>query len=225
MNNAIELKKLCLNYKDRTILQDVNWKIKKGSIVGIVGLSGAGKTSLMRIINGNIEHDANVAMSGEVLVFGNEADREQPSDIATVYQDPDFQIVFPNVLDEITFGMENLCFSKDKMDKRLKDITTQFAIEHLLDRNPNNLSGGEKQLVVLASILCIDSKILLLDECTSQVDDEGRKRVKKSLSDLRDKGITIILVEHNFDNLDIADEIYELKNANLQKHGVKEGIL
>lgn len=158
MSTAIEIKNLCLNYNDRIILQNVNCRIKTGSIIGITGLSGVGKTSLLRAINGNITNDANVKMSGEVLLFETKTNDEQTSIIATVHQDPDTQIVFPDVLDEIVFGMENLCFTKDEMDNRLQEIINHLAIEHLLGRNPNNLSGGEKQLVVLASILCFNLK-------------------------------------------------------------------
>jgi len=217
MDYAVELKNLSLNYNDRAILNNVNCAIKTGSIVGIVGLSGAGKTSLIRIINGNIKNDANVQLDGEVLVFGNRTDGYPTGTIATVYQDPDTQLVFPNVLDEITFGMENYCFTKDEMEENVHKFTNAVGISHLLGRNPNNLSGGEKQLVVLCSILCIKPKILLLDECTSQVDEDGRKIAKQTLLKLKNEGVAIVMVEHNFDNLDIADEIYELKDGNINK--------
>jgi len=224
LSNAIEIKNLCLYYNDRAILEDVNCAIEMGSIVGITGLSGAGKTSLIRAINGNIKNDANVKVNGDILLFGNCAENTPSRTVATVYQDPDTQIVFPNVLDEITFGMENYCFTRDEMDVNLKLITANLGIVHLLERNPNNLSGGEKQLVVLAAILCIQSKILLLDECISQVDEKGRRRVKQILLALKEQGITIVMIEHNYDNLEIVDEMYELKNTNLKliRSGVKK---
>lgn len=214
MKHAVELKNLCLNYNDRVILKDVNLDIETGSIVGITGLSGAGKTSLLRIINSNIKNDANVEMQGEALLFEGKYNNDECI-VATVYQDPDTQIVFPNVLDEITFGMENYGYTKNKMDENLSFFTQALGIEHMLNRNPNNLSGGEKQLVVLCAILCIQPKLLLLDECISQVDNQRRKRVKDLFVKLADLGATIIMVEHNADNLEIAQKIYELKDNHL----------
>lgn len=219
MDCAIEIKDFSLKFNDRVIFDNINKVIKKGVITGVTGLSGVGKTTLMRAINGNINNDANVQIIGQVLLYNydtkNTESIQKKRLIGTVYQDPDTQIVFPNVLDEITFGMENYCYSKEKMDRKLKWITDVLDIQHLLSRNSNKLSGGEKQLIVLASILCLEPKILLLDECISQVDEKGRERVKQVLAGLKDKDTTIIMVEHNNENLDIADEILVLENGKL----------
>ncbi len=223
MEYAVELKNICLNFKDRMILDKINFTAESGSITGIAGLSGAGKTSFIRIINGNIGNDANAKTEGEVLLFGIDTKNKENNDVtASVYQDPDTQIIFPNVTDEIVFGMENSCLKKKDMQKRLDDVSHRFGIEHLLDKNPNNLSGGEKQLVVLASVICVLPKILLLDECMSQMDKNHKAMVKDVLLELKGDGTAIIMVEHNNDNLEICDRILLIKNGGL--HPINEGI-
>jgi energy-coupling factor transport system ATP-binding protein len=134
-----------------------------------------------------------------------------------VYQDPDTQIIFSCVEDEMAFGPENLCISREDILKRIDHILELLDIQGLRYRNPNKLSGGEKQLVVLASILTLDVDIIILDEAMSQVDRQGKKRILKAIQRMKSAGKSIIMVEHTIENLSISDEILLLKEGKLQK--------
>lgn len=222
-NYSVEIKNLKFKYKNSKdyILKDVNFKMKKGEVIAITGLSGCGKTSLMYCINGIVPKRYSGDFSGEVLINGkNILELEVPevaTMIGTVFQDPDTQIVFSNVDDEIAFSSENLCVEKNEILNRIDAITKLLNIEKLRGRNPKDLSGGEKQLVVAASVLSLGINILILDECMSQVDENGKKLMKKAILKLKKEGKTIIMVEHEEDNLDIVDTVYSLHKGVLSK--------
>ncbi|GAA0177083.1 hypothetical protein SH2C18_03710 [Clostridium sediminicola] len=222
-NYPVKINNLKFKYKSSKdyILNGINLKIGKGEVIAITGLSGCGKTSLMYCINGIIPKRYNGDFSGEVLIDGkniSELEVEQVATmIGTVFQDPDTQIVFSNVEDEIAFSSENLCVEKSEILKRMDDITELLDIQRLRGRNPRDLSGGEKQLIVAASVLILGINILILDECMSQVDEKGKKLMKRAISKLKEQGKTIIMVEHEEENLDIVDKVYKLERGVLSR--------
>lgn len=201
------------------VLNGINLTINKGEIIAIVGLSGCGKSTLLNCLNGIIPNVIKGEYQGEVLLKGqNIIDMNTPeiaTILGTVFQDPDNQIIFSTVEDEMAFGPENLCVKPDDIRNRINEVTELLNITNLLKRNPNTLSGGEKQLVVLASILTLGVDILILDESMSQVDTKGRELIKDRILKMKAQGKTIIMVEHDFENLDIADKVYLLKDSKL----------
>ncbi len=216
----VKLDSVSLAYsKNRTILDNVSVGFKKGNVSAIIGESGVGKSTLLKLINGSLskedvyKYEGCTSIDGK-SVFDEKSDKRK---VGTVYQNPDNQIVFTNVEDELIFGMENYAMSKEEMDNRLDSVTTELNIKHLLERNPHELSGGEKQLVILGAILCLDIEILILDECMAQIDMDGKKLIKDTIKKLKSEGKTIIMVEHEHENLDIVDDIFVLKDMKLQK--------
>jgi len=217
---GIELNNVKFSYnKNRVILDDISLKVKQGEIIGIIGPSGEGKTTLLRLINGTFNRGDKYQLDGEIklldveiLDYGDQLYQK----VGTIYQNPDNQIIFTNVIDEIVFGMENHQYSKDLMDEKLDEILGLLDIWHLVKRNPNNLSGGEKQLIVLASILCLDVDILLLDEAFAAVDAERENLIIDVIKKLaKEKNKTIIMVEHDMSHLTIADNVYKLLEGKL----------
>ncbi len=216
----VKLDSVSLAYsKNRTILDNVSVGFKKGNVSAIIGESGVGKSTLLKLINGSLskedvyKYEGCISIDGK-SVFDEKSDKRK---VGTVYQNPDNQIVFTNVEDELIFGMENYAMSKEEMDSRLDSVTTELNMKHLLERNPHELSGGEKQLVILGAILCLDIEILILDECMAQIDMDGKKLIKDTIKKLKSEGKTIIMVEHEHENLDIVDDIFVLKDMKLQK--------
>jgi energy-coupling factor transporter ATP-binding protein EcfA2 len=211
--------------KEKPLFQDTRAVFYRGQITGIVGLSGCGKSTLLRLINGNLRIDKWPKASGKILIEGMNRDAWNPDELiqkmGTVYQDPDCQILFSHVEDEWVFGMENYQFSQEEMDARMAAVCDLLQIHHLRHRNPNELSGGEKQLVILASILCLEAEIFILDECMTQVDVEGRQLIFTALKRLKAAGKTLILVEHEEEHLQIADRVYRLQDQKLTEEREK----
>jgi len=215
-NIVLELKNVSFSYnKDREILSKANATFNKGSINGIVGLSGSGKTTLIRLINGSLIKDGSYDYLGKIKVFSKNIKSKNDINriVGTVYQDPDNQIIFTKVIDDVVFGMENYNKTVSYMDVKLKEVLELLGIDYLKLRDPNQLSGGEKQLVVLASILTLDVEILVLDECMTGVSLVSRKKVLNIIRKLKEQGKCIIMVEHDFENLTDANKIYELNQG------------
>ncbi len=218
--NVINISDLCFHYHHkRRILNHINLVVNKGETIGIIGPSGEGKTTLLRLINGSLFKEENLAVKGSIKVLNTEVENFKNLNryVGSVYQNPDNQIVFTNVVDEIVFAMENYNYSKEEMDLRLNKVITLLNIKHLIERNPNHLSGGEKQLVVLASVLCLDVQVLLLDEAFAYVDADREKEIFDLLYRLKKEGIAIVMVEHDMSHLHLADCVYRLNEGILSK--------
>jgi energy-coupling factor transporter ATP-binding protein EcfA2 len=134
-----------------------------------------------------------------VLVEGINTLERRVSDLLThvglVFQNADAQLFSNTVEEEIVFGLENLGLSPHEMDVRIKEISEMVHIENLLDRAPMSLSGGEKRLVAIASVLCLNPSLLLLDEPYANLDWEGIRRVRKVLRDIHMKGRSVVVIE------------------------------
>jgi energy-coupling factor transport system ATP-binding protein len=221
MTFSLEARNLAYRYpgSERKILDGADLAVKRGEVLAIVGLSGCGKSTLCYCLCGIIPHIYQGYMEGDVLIDGVSASGMKLPEIVTklgiVFQDPDTQLFSPTVEDEIAFGPENLCIERDEIGLRIESSISQVGMEnHRLD-SPNHLSGGQKQLVALASVLSLKPEILILDEAMAQIDAEGRKLIKKTIRSLKETGKTLVLVEHDMENLDIADRILVLKDGKL----------
>lgn len=215
----VEINNLHFKYPENksSILNGIELQIDKGEIFTIVGLSGSGKSTLCYCICGIIPHVFEGDLQGEVLIFGNSTKNMKLPTISTnvgiVFQDPDTQLFSPTVEDEVAFGPENLCVERNEIGRRISKNLELVAMEKQRYANPENLSGGEKQLIALASTLSLNPQIIIFDEVMSQIDDAGKLRIKKAIKDLKIAGKTIIMVEHDLENLNMADRVMSLKNG------------
>lgn len=157
--------------------------------VGIIGLNGSGKTTFARLINGLVKPS-----SGGVTVNGLDTvkdDRAVLSEAGFIFQNPHNQLIMPIVAEDIAFGLKNRGFSRDEIDRRMQAALSRFGIEHLARRRVHELSGGETQLVAMASVVVTDPKILILDEPTNQLDLKNRRRVATAIDDLPEDTVVI----------------------------------
>ncbi len=198
----IEIKNLTFQYKnsDKASLRDVNLTIPDGDFVGIIGTSGAGKTTLALSVNGVIPHQYPGDFYGQVLVDGMDTVDTPPArlcrSVGEVFQDIDSQMVASVVEDEILFGMENFGIDHAEIGERLERVLEDVGITSLRKREISSLSGGQKQKVAIASILALEPDIIVLDEPTGELDPESSRQVFGLLQKLnREKGITVIVVE------------------------------
>lgn len=222
MTNQIKVNNLSFSYKDNNkIIDNINLKVNKGEILAVVGLSGSGKTTLCYCLSGIIPHIYSGNLSGEVLIKGNSIlDMEMPqiaTNIGIVFQNPETQIFFPVVENELAFGPENLCIKRDEIGKRIEEVLSLLNIEDKRYVKTEHLSGGQKQLIALASVLTLKPDILIFDEVMAQIDSKGKKAIKDIILQLKQEGKTVIMVEHNLDNIEIADRKLVLKQGRLKQ--------
>ena len=198
----IEIKELTFKYSGskKNALENVSLTIEKGDFVGLIGESGAGKTTLCSCINGLIPHHYTGDFYGSVKIQGTDTFDIEPGKLAlkvgSVFQDVDSQLVSFFVEDEILFGLENFGIPKDQIEQRITAALEALEIQELRHREISTLSGGQKQKVAIAAILALETDILVLDEPTGELDPASSVQIFKLLQKLnKEKGITIVVAE------------------------------
>jgi len=187
-------------------LQDITLNIDEGDFLGIVGPSGAGKTTLCLCLAGLIPHMTRGELRGNVRVYGTDTSktslREIVRRVGIVFQDPETQFVTMSVEDEVAFPMENYVVPREEIKARVGEALQITRMQEYKTRYPYELSGGQKQRVAIASFLALRPDILILDEPTSDLDPVGKSEVFSIIDGLRKKyQTTLIVVEHNTEEL------------------------
>ena len=158
-------------------LDDVSLEIREGEHVVLLGPSGSGKSTLLRALAGLVPHFHGGVFAGRVVVSGNDTREVRPAElagtVASVFQDPEDQVVMANVANEVAFGLENVGVRPDDIWPRVEEALQLVGAAQLADRSVHELSGGELQRVALAAALALRPRLLLLDEPTSQLDPDG----------------------------------------------------
>ena len=200
------MRDLTLTHADaaRPSPSDVNFDIAPGEVVLLLGPSGSGKSTLTLALNGLIPHALPATMTGTVEAGGIDTARSDTATLSThvamVFQDPDAQIVTGTVYDEVAFGPENLLLPLDEVRARAEDALRRVGLWQRRDENPDRLSGGGRQRLVIACALAMGSPLLVLDEPTANLDPQGIEDVYAALADVVAAGDrAILLVEHNLD--------------------------
>lgn len=204
--NILEVNKLSFSYpgSDVKALSDLNFQVNRGDFVLLCGPSGCGKSTLLRQMKPAMTPYG--VMEGEIFFQGKMLQRlsarEQASQIGYVGQNPEDQIVTNKVWHEMAFGLENLGLPNDVMMRRIAEVSQFFGIQQWFDKDTSSLSGGEKQLLNLASIMAMQPELLLLDEPTSQLDPIAASEFLHMLSRInRELGTTIIICEHHLEEI------------------------
>ena len=220
---AAEIENIIFNYaaqNDAAAINDVSFQVRKGECLLLTGLSGCGKTSILRLLNGLIPRYYEGALSGSVFL-GRENIASLPiyevsKKAATVFQNPKSQFFNLDTTSEILFFLENTGTPIDLMRERLGEIASFLHIEHLLDRNIFNLSGGEKQMIAIASALASDTDIILFDEPTSGMDYFHMKETASLIKSVRAPDRLILIISHDFEFLSlVADELLLMENGKI----------
>ncbi|MBD3228102.1 MAG: ATP-binding cassette domain-containing protein [Candidatus Lokiarchaeota archaeon] len=179
-------------------LKNIDLSIDKREFVGILGENGAGKTTLAKCINGLLK-----PQFGKILIDGEDTNNFSVAQLAKkigfVFQNSDHQIFAQSVEDEIKFGLRNLNYAKEEIEERVEIVLKDLDLEQYRETTPFDLSGGERKRVALASILCLDPKILILDEPTIGQDSRQKKFLIKLIDELRDQDKTIIVITHDIE--------------------------
>ena len=201
------------------VLRDISFSLAAGELVGIIGPSGCGKSTLCQALAGIIPRQLPGEVKGKILLLGrNLAALSLPeiaADLGIVFQDPETQLFLPRVRNELAFGPENLCLPREEIGMRIERIAEELGCQDLLEANPNQLSGGQQQLIALAAVLALEPKLLILDEVTAQLDPQTCARLQAIIGGLRRRGMAVLMVEHNLAQLAAADRIFALRNGQL----------
>ncbi len=215
----LQLNDISKSFDGEDIFNHVNFEVKTGERIGVVGRNGAGKSTLMKLIYGQ-----NLATSGKVLFNNKEYSKEIYDDIknkiAIVFQNPDNQFVGSTVEEDIAFGLENRNVPQEDMDKIIDEVLEIVDMRDYRKYEPSSLSGGQKQRVAIASSLALNPEILILDEATSMLDPKARKSILGYIKKInREKGITIISITHDAEESIYPDDIVILESGEIVYHG------
>ena len=192
-------------------LKNINLSVKESEFMVLCGKSGCGKTTLLRHMKKNMMPYGN--LSGDILYRGCDlaelGDRESTSEIGYVQQNPDNQLVTDKVWHELAFGLESLGCDNYTIKRRVSEMASYFDIQTWFRKDVSKLSGGQKQLLNLASIMAMQPKLLVLDEPTSQLDPIAASEFLRTIYKInRDLGTTVILSEHRLEEaFTMADRV------------------
>jgi len=190
---VIELDGVTHRYGDRTVLRDVTLTLTDRR-VAVIGANGSGKSTLARTLNGLV-----VPSQGRVRVNGHDTRTDGAAvrrEVGFVFTDPDAQIVMPTVGEDVAFSLRRNGISRQDRDARVADVLTRFGLDGHADHPAHLLSGGQKQLLALASVLVTEPKVLVCDEPTTLLDLRNSRRVAQLLADLPQQ---VVLVTHHLD--------------------------
>ena len=219
----LEISKLNYAYPDgHQAIRDINLKIAEGESIALVGANGAGKSSLFKLIVGVSEIKEGSIMVDE-LVVGKKTLKDIRRRVGMVFQNPDDQLFMTKVYDDIAFGPRNELLDEHVVEERVVNAMEQLGIIHLRDRMPHRLSGGEKRVIAIASVLAMHPRVILFDEPTSFLDPQARRNVINTLDSLK---MTKIIATHDLDMaLDICDRVVILHHGSVFADGAVKDIL
>lgn len=189
---------------EKTAVKDVNIEIEEGELVGIIGHTGSGKSTLIQHLNGLIK-----PTSGKIFIDGvdiHDKDvklRDIRFKVGLVFQYPEYQIFEETVYKDIAFGPTNMGLDEDEIDKRVRETAKLVGIDDsLLNKSPFELSGGQKRRVAIAGVMAMRPKVLILDEPTAGLDPRGREMILGQIKHYHEEtGSTVLLVSHSMEDV------------------------
>lgn len=233
MTHAIETIGLTHYYSKGTVQQvaainDVNLTIEKGELVGVIGHTGSGKSTLISHFNGLLKPDA-----GKVLVDGTDIWKDKETlrntrfKVGLCFQYPEYQLFEETVFKDIAFGPKNMKLSEAEVKERVLRAAEFVGVkpEHL-DKSPFDLSGGEKRRVAIAGVMSMEPEVLIFDEPAAGLDPQGRRELIKFIKDYREQtGSAVVVVSHSMEDIaSLADKVIVMNNSRIEMQGTVDEV-
>ena len=218
----IEFQNVSFAYeKGRPVLQDLSFRIERGEAVGLIGANGAGKSTLMKLLLGLLQGE------GRILVDGVEVRRDTLAGIRRklgfVLQNSDNQMFMPTVCEDMIFAPLNYRLSREEAEARVDAVLARLHLEELKYRYNHRISGGEKRMAAIATILAMEPEAILMDEPSSALDPCNRRLV---INTIRELAQTKLIASHDLDMiLDTCGRVILLSNGRIAADGAAETIL
>lgn len=220
----IKFDNVYFKYKNgKSILENLNFEINQGEFISIVGKNGTGKSTILNLMAGIIK-----ATSGNIFI--DEINTKSKKDfinlrkkVGIVFQNPDSQILFPNIHDDIEFALKNLNIQdrEERIDKALEIV----GMKDYKESDTYELSLGQKQRINIASVLALKPQYIILDEATTMIDSYEREKIYDCIRELKKQGYTIVLVTNNVNEILLSDKIFILENKKIKHIFNKEEIM
>ena len=229
----LETKNLTYTYAPKTAsevtaIRDVSVAIERGTLVGIIGHTGSGKSTLIEHFNGLLKGTSGVVLLDGKDIWQNKKEiRSVRFRVGVCFQYPEYQLFEETVYKDIAFGPKNMGLSEEEIDRRVKEVLSFVGLEErYLTLSPFDLSGGEKRRVAIAGIMAMEPQVLVLDEPCAGLDPRGRAIVLAMIENYqKTTGSTVIVVSHSMEDIaSIADRILVMNKAQVAFHGTVQEV-
>lgn len=218
----LEFRNVSFSYEPGTpVLDNLSFHIRKGETVGLIGANGAGKSTIMKLMLGLLP------AQGEILVDGMPVTKQNlppiRQKIGFVLQDSDNQMFMPTVYEDMIFGPRNYGLSREEADARVDRVLRELGLENLKHRHNHKISGGEKRMAAIATILAMEPEMIVMDEPSTALDPVNRRRV---ISTINSRKETKLIASHDLDMiLDTCQRVILLNHGSIVADGEAETIL
>ena len=218
----IEFQKVSFAYeRERPVIRDLSFRVAEGESVGLIGANGAGKSTVMKLLLGLI------AGEGQILVNGTAVTKQTLPEVRRklgfVLQNSDNQMFMPTLYEDMIFAPLNYGLSRDETEARVDRVLKELGLEDLKHRHNHRISGGEKRMAAIATVLAMEPEVILMDEPTSALDPYNRRVV---INTIRALPQTKIITSHDLDMiLDTCDRVILLSHGEIAADGPAETIL
>lgn len=204
-------------------IDNVNIEIEKGELVGIIGHTGSGKSTLIQHLNGLLKPESGkIYLDGEDIWADKSKIRNVRFKVGLCFQYPEYQLFEETVYKDIAFGPTNMGLSETEIDKRVREAANFVGLkDEYLEKSPFDLSGGEKRRAAIAGVMAMQPEVLIMDEPTAGLDPKGRDRILSMLKEYREEtGSTVLLVSHSMEDVaKLATKVLVMNNSHAVMYG------
>lgn len=220
----IKIENVSFQYKgtDTKVLDNLNLEIREGEIIAIVGKNGCGKSTLGKLIAGILKLKQGTITIDELDIKNKKNEQQIRDKIGIVFQNPENQIVFNNIKDEISFALKGI--NQEEIDNRIQNALKKVDMLQVKEQDLYNLSLGQKQRVIIAEVLAKNPKYIILDEPTTMIDSLGKEKIYQIIQNLKKQGYTLICITNLADEILLADRTFILEAGKLVTE-IKKGEL